>query len=102
MKHQSITVRILDRNYPLLVQSSDEEAIRNVAEMVNQRMETFKDQYPDQPDLIAAVFTALELAEELLGAKETSDVLLTAIDRETDYIGRELTLALKDSDPNKQ
>ena len=99
MTQESITVRILDREYPLLVNSDDIATINSVAENVNHRMKTFKEQYPEQPDLVAAVFIALELAEELISARETSSVLLTAIDREADYLDRELSQALKDRDP---
>ena len=99
MKQESITVQILDRDYPLLVNSEDIATIRSVAENVNHRMKLFKEQYPEQTDLVAAVFTALELAEELMGARETSNVLLTAIDREADYLDRELSQALKHSPP---
>ena len=95
MSQESITVRILGRDYPLLVESSDVPIIRSVAENVNQRMTAFKKQFPEQPDLIAAVFTAMQLGEELLGARETYNVLLSAIDRETDFLGRELSQALK-------
>lgn len=95
MSQESITVRILGRDYPLLVESSDVPTIRSVAENVNQRMTAFKKQFPEQPDLIAAVFTAMQLGEELLGARETYNVLLSAIDRETDFLGRELSQALK-------
>ncbi len=99
MKQESITVQILDRDYPLLVNSEDIATIRSVAENVNHRMKLFKEQYPEQTDLVAAVFTALELAEELMGARETSNVLLTAIDREADYLDRELSQALKHAPP---
>lgn len=95
MSQQSIKVQILGRDYPLLVESSDIPTIRSVAENVNQRMTAFKKKFPEQPDLIAAVFTAMELAEELLGARETYNVLLSAIDRETHFLGRELSQALK-------
>ncbi len=98
MSHESITVRILDRDYPLLVQSSDVSTIYGVAENVNQRMKAFKEKHPEQPDLVAAVFIAMELSEELLGAKETSNVLLSAIDREADFLDQEITKALDDPD----
>ena len=97
MKQESITVRILDREYPLLVESSDIPTIRSVAENVNHRMKLFKKQYPEQPDLVAAVFTSMELAEELLGARETLNVLLTSIDREADYLQREVSQALRET-----
>ncbi len=101
MKHESITVRILGRDYPLLVQSSDVATIYGVAENVNQRMRAFKEKHPEQPDLVAAVFAAMELSEELLGIKETSNVLLNAIDREAENLDRELMKALKNSAPSE-
>ncbi len=95
MKQESITVRILDREYPLLVDSSDVATIRSFAEDVSQRMRAFKEQFPDQPDLVAAVFISMELAEELLGARETLNVLMTAIDRETNYCEQQVSQALR-------
>ncbi|MCY4204174.1 MAG: cell division protein ZapA [Bacteroidetes bacterium] len=95
MKQETIRVQILGREYPLRVNNEDVTTIIGVAENVNYRMKAFKEQYPDQPDMVAAVLTALELAEELIGARETSNFLLSAIDRETEYVGRELSEALK-------
>lgn len=101
MEHESINVRILGREYPLIVESGDIATIYNVAENVNRRMRAFKEKHPEQPDLVAAVFTSMELAEELLGAKETSNVLLSAIDQEADFLGRELAKALKNPDSSE-
>jgi len=95
MNQETIRVEVLGREYPLRVNSEDIATIHSVAENVNHRMKAFKEQYPDQSDMVAAVFTALELAEELIGARETSNFLLTAIDRETDYVAKELSQALK-------
>ncbi len=94
MKQESITVRILDREYPLLVDSTDVDTIQGVAANVSQRMKAFKEQFPDQPDLVAAVFISMELAEELLGAHEAFNVLLTAIDQETHYLDQQVSQAL--------
>lgn len=63
---RSIRVRILGRDYPLRVrQEEDEAATRAMAASVDARMQAFKRQHPDQPDLVAAVVTALSFAEEL-------------------------------------
>ena len=97
--HQPLKVRILGRDYPLLVQTSDVETMQDVARRVDQRMRAFKEQHPDQPDLVAAVITALFLAEELDGARETSDVLVAALDRETDHLDRRLSEVLAKVDP---
>ncbi len=96
---QPLKVRILGRDYPLRVQASDIETMRNVAQDVNQRMQAFKNQNRSEPDLVAAVITALQLAEELLGAKEASDALVAALDRETDHLDHILTEVLEEVDP---
>ena len=91
---RSIQVRILGRDYPLRIREEDEVAIRTVAGTVDERMRGFKQSHPDQPDLVAAVVTALGLAEELSAARETSNVVLTALDQEVALLGRELADAL--------
>ncbi|MCY4673736.1 MAG: cell division protein ZapA [Bacteroidetes bacterium] len=96
---QPLKVRILGRDYPLRVQASDVETMRNVAQDVDQRMQAFKNQNRGEPDLVAAVITALQLAEELLGAKEASDALVTALDRETDHLDHILAEVLEEIDP---
>ena len=93
--HKSIKVRILDRDYPLLVQADDEATMRSLAGLVDERMRAFKTMHPDQPDLVAAVVTALGMAEELTAARETSNVVLSALDREVALLDRELTSALQ-------
>ncbi|MCY4171047.1 MAG: cell division protein ZapA [Bacteroidetes bacterium] len=92
MNQESITVRIFERDYRLLVSPDDVEMVSNLAENLNHRMDSFKQHYGDQPDLIAAVFIALELAQELYEEKESSNELLAAIDRETDYLNRVIEL----------
>ncbi len=92
---KSINVRILDRDYPLLVQAEDEVMMRNLASLVDERMRTFKTIHPNQPDLVAAVVTALGIAEELVATRETSNVVLSALDREVALLDRELANALK-------
>ena len=92
---KSIKVRILERDYPLLVQAEDEVMMRNLAGLVDERMRAFKTMHPDQPDLVAAVVTALGMAEELTTARETSNVILSALDREVAVLDHELASALQ-------
>ena len=92
---KSIKVRIMDRDYPLLVQAEDELTMRNLAGLVDERMRAFKAMHPDQPDLVAAVVIALGMAEELTAARETSNLVLSALDREVAVLDRELTSVLQ-------
>ena len=91
---KSIKVRIAGREYPLRVQADDEQATRDLAQTVDERIENFKQAHPGHPDVVAAVFTALGLAEELGAARDTSSVLLSALDQEVAVLDRELASAL--------
>ena len=92
---RKIQVRIHGRDYPLLVNPEDEVAMRNVAGLVDERMHAFKKAHREEPDLVAAVVTALGLAEELLAARETSNVVLSTLDQEVALLDRELASALR-------
>ena len=93
---KSIKVRIGGREYPLRVQNDDEQTMRDLAVLVDERIDAFKNAHPGQPDVVAAVVAALGLAEELVAARETSSVLLSALDQEVAILDRELASALKD------
>ena len=92
---KSIKVRIAGREYPLRVQTADEKTMRELALMVDERIETFKQAHPGHPDVVAAVVAALGLAEELIAARDTSSVLLSALDQEVAILDRELASALQ-------
>lgn len=92
---KSIQVRIAGRQYPLRVQAEDEQTMRDLAMMVDERIETFKHSHPGHPDVVAAVVAALGLAEELVAARDTSSVLLSALDQEVAILDRELASALQ-------
>ncbi len=99
MKQESISVRIFERDYHLLVSPDDAEMVSNLAANLNHRREIFNRQYGDQPDLVVAVFIALELAQELQEEKDSSNDLIGAIDRETDYLDRVIALSSQQSSP---
>ena len=92
---KSIKVRIAGRDYPLRVQADDEQAMRGLAMMVDERIESFRQTHPGHPDVVAAVVAALGLAEELSAARDTSSVLLSALDQEVAILDRELASALE-------
>ncbi len=91
---KSIRVRILGKEYPLRVEEEDEDSMREVADTVDMRMQDFKAEHPDQPDLVAAVVSALALAEEILAMRETSSTVLQAIHREMLLMEKELVDAM--------
>ncbi len=62
---KSIRVRILDREYPLRVRSENEARTREIAVLVDARMQAIRKQIPTEPDLTVAIMAALAIAEEL-------------------------------------
>ena len=98
---RSIRVRILGRDYPLRVRRpEDEAAMRQMAAAVDERMQAFKKQYPEQPDLVAAVVTALALAEELSLLRDATEADAAALDDALSALDRRLATALAPAAPN--
>ena len=91
---KSIRVRILGRDYPLRVQEDAEAATREMAALVDARMQAFKSAHPEQPDLVTAVVTALALAEELYNTREMPMDFLDHLDDELSALDRQLAQAL--------
>lgn len=87
---KSIRVHVMGREYALRVQEEDEAFTRKVASYVNERMEQFRDEHPEQAELTTAVITALALAEELHTQKEArindAEALNDELDRLTDRL----------------
>lgn len=68
-KEISIKVNIGDRFYPLRVQTSEEESIREAAKKINEKVKTYVTNYSLQDKQDALSMVSLELATE---KKETS------------------------------
>jgi cell division protein ZapA (FtsZ GTPase activity inhibitor) len=65
MSELSIKVSIAGRLYPLTIETSEEEGIRNAAKIINDRITYYKENYAvkDNQDLLA--MAALEIVTEL-------------------------------------
>lgn len=71
----------MNRPYPLLVKSEEEEAVRNAAKLINDRIKAYKDRFSVQDDLDLVIMCCLELATDNLnqaarlrgGLREASD-----------------------------
>lgn len=78
---ETIRVRILSREFSLVVEPDDEQLMREVAEFVDQRTQAFRKAHPEQPEVTAALITAVAIAEELFierGRRERRDKHLDA------------------------
>ena len=64
--HKSIRVLILNREYPLKVRAEDEHETRELAALVDERMQAIRRHVPGEPDLTVAVLAAMAIAEEMV------------------------------------
>lgn len=56
----------MNRPYPLLVKADEEEAVRNAAKLINDRIKAYKDRFSVQDDLDLVIMCCLELATDNL------------------------------------
>lgn len=64
MEKYSIKVNILNRPYPLLVRSEEEEAVRNAARLINDKIRVYKEKFSVKDDLDLVIMCCLELATD--------------------------------------
>ncbi len=67
---QSLRVRLLGRELTLRVAGEDEALVREAAALAEARLQAFRQAFPTQPELTAALIVTLEMAQELVAAKE--------------------------------
>jgi cell division protein ZapA len=87
---KSIRVQVLGRAYSLIVQEDDETLAREIAAYVDSKMQAFRREHPEQPEVTAAVVTALAVAEELYTAWEEQDRLREEVDSELNALAKRL------------
>lgn len=91
---KSIRVHVMGREYALRVQEEDEAFTRKVASLVNERMEQFRDEHPEQAELTTAVITALALAEDLHTQRGEQAEEAEALNEELDRLADRLEAAM--------
>lgn len=95
MPEQTVRVHILGREYTLRVPASGAAVMRALAAELDDRMRAFRESHPTQPEITAAVITALELAEELHLLKEAVDASEQELDEELSTLTEQLAEALE-------
>lgn len=85
MEKYSIKVNILNRPYPLLVGAEEEQAVRNAAQMINDKVKILKDKFSVRDDLDAVVMCCLELATDNINS---SNYLRKKKEQASDSISR--------------
>lgn len=66
----SIRVRILNREFSLVVKRQDEERTRELAAYVDSKIREFRRAHPEQSEVTATIITAMAIAEELFTERD--------------------------------
>lgn len=95
MGELSIKIRIAEREYPMRVKEEEEERIRVVGKILNERIRFFKDQFnlQDKQDLLAMV--AFETMVEKLKQEEEKASHVAAVDQHLNTLDDLLSSATK-------
>lgn len=67
---RALRVRLLDRELTLRVSPDDEALVAEAAALADARLRAFRASFPAQPELTAALIVVLEMAQELLAARD--------------------------------
>jgi cell division protein ZapA len=67
-----IKVTIMGRQFPLRVEETDEQLMYEVAQFVDDRIRTYKNDLLNQSEPVVLILACLSIAEELFKAKEHS------------------------------
>ncbi|MFD2248336.1 cell division protein ZapA [Pontibacter ruber] len=95
MGELSIKIRIAEREYPMRVKEEEEERLRVVGKVLNERLRFFKDQFgiQDKQDLLAMV--AFETMVEKLKLEEEKNTHLSHVGQQLSVLDDLLSSATK-------
>ncbi|HET6567515.1 MAG TPA: cell division protein ZapA [Rhodothermales bacterium] len=93
-QEKAIRVRILDREFGLRIHHDSEDETREIAAYVDARMQAFRRAHPEQPELTAAIISALAIAEELFTAREQYEAQWSTLEGELSALDDHLASAL--------
>ncbi len=84
----------MNRPYPLLVKSEEEEAVRNAAKLINDRIKAYKDRFSVQDDLDLVIMCCLELATDNLNQGVRLRANIKAANEQMEHIDEALNAAI--------
>lgn len=90
----SIRVRVLNREFSLVVNRKDEERTRELAAYVDSRIREFRRAHPEQSEVTATIVTAMAIAEELFLERDERAEIDDALEDELGDMARKLNEAL--------
>jgi len=95
MSELSIKIRIAEREYPMRVKEEEEERLRVVGKLLNERLRFFKEQFniQDKQDLLAMV--AFETMVEKLKMEEEKNSHLSKVGQQLNVLDDLLSSGIK-------
>ncbi len=90
----SIRIRILNRDFSLVVEKRDEQRTRELASYVDTKIREFRRSHPEQPEVTAAIIAAMAVAEELFTERDQRAELETHLSGELSEMAERLSEAL--------
>ena len=95
MGELSIKIKIADREYPMRIDSSEEERLRLAGKMVNEKLKNYRDQFgiDDKQDLLAMV--AFDCMVEKMKTETSNSGLTDNIESRISYLDKLVSEALK-------
>jgi cell division protein ZapA len=96
MGELSIKIKIADREYPMRIDSSEEERLRLAGRMVNEKLKNYKDQFgiDDKQDLLAMV--AFDCLIEKMKTEANNSSLTSNITNKISYLDQVVTEAISE------
>jgi cell division protein ZapA len=70
---KEITIQVLKRDFPMLVQPEEEPRVRKAAQMLQTRLEGYRQQYGVADDLYLALMCALDIANEFVALEDQAN-----------------------------
>ena len=94
MGELSIKIRISDRDYPMRVDSSEEERIRVAGKLINEKLKHFREQFgiDDKQDLLS--MTVFDAVMDKLKSDQTTTDNESIVQNKIEHIDRILSEAL--------
>ncbi|MGM0546898.1 MAG: cell division protein ZapA [Bacteroidota bacterium] len=87
---KSIKVTILNKEFPLKVEDSEEEAMKRIAGYVDDKFRQYKKELNKQPDTTIMTLAALSIAEELFEERKRNRELNQQEDKMLQNVNKSL------------
>jgi cell division protein ZapA len=91
----SIKVNIGDRYYPLKIKAEEEEVVRKAAKLINEKAQSYQENFSMKDKQDALAMAALEFATEVLSKTDNSEEVKRMVDAKISQFNIMLNHALR-------